>query len=353
MNIVDFIKYNILVKNSQKKPREIVANLVVSHSFLKNINMIHVKIVWKKEREIAREKRKNARINSTIKIIDGVEYKTCTICCKECEISQFKTDKDMILKTCNNCRNRNNRAVRQNIEQVKAREKELEENNPARQYHRYKNSAKTRGIELQLTFEEYYDIVKNPCYYCGDLHKRGFNGLDRIHPNLHYTMDNVVSCCTICNYLKNSLDITTFYHRIKHILSYNKLIDLDVKHPESFSNHIKINYKGYINGAKDRNIEIIISSEEFYKIISHECYICGKQNETGIHQNGIDRFDNSVGYTLENCRPCCGGCNIMKNKHNYIEFMNKLVQIYNHFVYDETIKNHNSIVNNVYFKKVR
>lgn len=304
------------------------------------------------QRAASREKREAAR-NAELTEVDGVVYKICGTCCKSVEISLFKNDKNEILKTCSICRTRNRKAVRQNIDEVKARAKELEENNPERQYYHYKKSAKSREIELQITFEEYYEIVKNPCYYCGDLRERGFNGLDRINSMGHYTLDNVVSCCTMCNYMKNALDITTFYHRIQHILRYNGMIDApEAVYPEAFSNHTKIRYNSSVYGAKERNLEITISNEDFDKIVSRECYICGKQNESGVHQNGIDRFDSSVGYILENCRPCCGGCNRMKYAYSYTDFMNKLLQIHNHFVYDKTIKNTN-IVNNAYFKKLR
>ena len=38
--------------------------------------------------------------------------------------------------------------------------------------------------------------------------------------------------------------------------------------------------------------------------------------------NGIDRFDNTIGYELHNCVPCCGFCNFAKGKHTYQEFKN-------------------------------
>lgn len=36
--------------------------------------------------------------------------------------------------------------------------------------------------------------------------------------------------------------------------------------------------------------------------------------------NGVDRKDNHVGYTYDNCLPCCGACNHMKGKKLYAEF---------------------------------
>ena len=32
----------------------------------------------------------------------------------------------------------------------------------------------------------------------------------------------------------------------------------------------------------------------------------------GVTYNGVDRYDNSVGYTIDNTRPCCKFCNSAK-----------------------------------------
>jgi hypothetical protein len=36
---------------------------------------------------------------------------------------------------------------------------------------------------------------------------------------------------------------------------------------------------------------------------------------------GIDRVDNSKGYTLDNCVPCCAAHNIMKGTHSHNDFI--------------------------------
>lgn len=40
--------------------------------------------------------------------------------------------------------------------------------------------------------------------------------------------------------------------------------------------------------------------------------------------NGLDRIDNSVGYTEDNCVPCCAVCNRAKNSMGYNEFIEYL-----------------------------
>ncbi len=49
-----------------------------------------------------------------------------------------------------------------------------------------------------------------------------------------------------------------------------------------------------------------------------------------VKLNGVDRVDNSVGYILSNCVPCCVVCNFMKHKLSAEEFINKVKSIYKH-----------------------
>ena len=55
--------------------------------------------------------------------------------------------------------------------------------------------------------------------------------------------------------------------------------------------------------------------------------MCGKQTtETNI--NGVDRIDNTVGYTVENCKACCKECNHMKNNFALDVLMGKIERIH-------------------------
>ena len=79
----------------------------------------------------------------------------------------------------------------------------------------YKQSARIRGIEWHLTEEQFLFLIKQNCYYCKVppmlkitrlKHDMFINGVDRVNNDGHYTIDNVVSCCMICNRAK--LDLT-------------------------------------------------------------------------------------------------------------------------------------------------
>ncbi|MGI0058804.1 MAG: hypothetical protein ACREBJ_03465 [Nitrosotalea sp.] len=100
-----------------------------------------------------------------------------------------------------------------NAHQEKIREnwkewyKEHPERSPKRRFTESKNKAiKKKKIEWNLTFEEYCKLIIMPCHYCnnelGEPVKRSV-GLDRLDSNLGYETFNVVSCCYICNCIKN------------------------------------------------------------------------------------------------------------------------------------------------------
>ena len=102
-------------------------------------------------------------------------------------------------------------------------------------YEKYQYSAKTRNIDFNLSKEEHLEIIKQNCYYCGSEpelkqpHKgKGkyvgvpvpYNGIDRIDSNVGYEVDNCVSCCTRCNYMKSDMDVSLFTEHILKIANY-------------------------------------------------------------------------------------------------------------------------------------
>lgn len=92
--------------------------------------------------------------------------------------------------------------------------------------------------------------------------------------------------------------------------------------------------------ATNRNFEWRLSEEQFRTLTSSNCHYCGieptQKAQHGIRfngyyiYNGIDRLDNSLGYTEENCVSCCGLCNKIKRTLTYEEFSNQVAAIYKH-----------------------
>lgn len=81
----------------------------------------------------------------------------------------------------------------------------------------------------------------------------------------------------------------------------------------------------YKRAAKARNIEWLLSEEEFKSFWGLPCSYCGSE----INTIGIDRVDNDKGYIIQNCTPCCNVCNRMKMDLSKDGFLDKLKQITN------------------------
>jgi len=77
----------------------------------------------------------------------------------------------------------------------------------------------------------------------------------------------------------------------------------------------------YKSRAQKRNLEWSLTDEQANALFSEPCMYCGGPG------GGIDRMDNTRGYTLDNCQPCCKTCNFMKLKMGAEEFVEQAVRI--------------------------
>jgi len=66
-----------------------------------------------------------------------------------------------------------------------------------------------------------------------------------------------------------------------------------------------------------------ITLEEYSQLMLKNCIYCGINGKLGI-----DRMDNSVGYTKENSAPCCTLCNFMKKAMSVEGFLSHVDKIY-------------------------
>lgn len=108
-----------------------------------------------------------------------------------------------------------------------------------------KTSAKGRGHIWELSLEEFKEITKKNCYYCGSgltnlrdnrkIKRNGktyyknskgtyaYNGIDRKDNSKGYTKKNIVPCCKVCNKMKSKLSDKEFLKQIKKIFKFKKL----------------------------------------------------------------------------------------------------------------------------------
>ena len=85
----------------------------------------------------------------------------------------------------------------------------------------------------------------------------------------------------------------------------------------------------YKKDAMKRGLERTLTDNEFYELFKQPCYYTGRTDEMGV-----DRVNNSIGYTKENSVPCCASINYMKGTLSKNEFFQlcKEVVIHNHLL---------------------
>lgn len=91
---------------------------------------------------------------------------------------------------------------------------------PASAYKQYRTNAKRRGHLFEISFEEYQNIVKQPCRYCGARNET--NGIDQVVAGEGYTLANAVPCCKKCNYFKNDYSEAEFLEHCARIIDFQR-----------------------------------------------------------------------------------------------------------------------------------
>lgn len=85
-----------------------------------------------------------------------------------------------------------------------------------------------------------------------------------------------------------------------------------------------------------------LTEDQVKRLTSQPCYYCNakplQRGTTGTNHNGsylyngLDRVDNTKGYTIDNVVPCCGTCNKAKNTQTIEEFKAWIHAVNEHFV---------------------
>lgn len=111
---------------------------------------------------------------------------------------------------------------KQNIDKVREQRKRYRKSLKAR-CKKYELGAKKRGLPFELSLEEFDEITKMSCEYCGgysdELNGIKFNGIDRIDSSKGYTVKNSVPCCEMCNRMKLDYDLEDFLEHVKKIVN--------------------------------------------------------------------------------------------------------------------------------------
>lgn len=108
--------------------------------------------------------------------------------------------------------------------------------------------------------------------------------------------------------------------------------------PDNSSN-VNLLMKGYRKSAKERKLCFALTKKQFKSLIEADCFYCGKKPQRKnqkstchgeYYSNGIDRVDNSLGYTIDNCVTCCKECNFGKGTMSKEDFLAWVKRVYEH-----------------------
>lgn len=91
---------------------------------------------------------------------------------------------------------------------------------PKGKYCGYRNSARQRHHEWDLSFNQFIKLWQKPCTYCGA--KIETIGIDRIFNDIGYIEGNIQPCCQTCNRAKFKMDEKDFLSWIERV--YKKQI---------------------------------------------------------------------------------------------------------------------------------
>lgn len=149
---------------------------------------------------------------------NGKRWKCQCKCGKEISVDQRKlTTKRQMSCGC----------IRKNRPQIKKR-KPLLDKVKNEIYSDYLFNAKKRNLTFNIDIEEFWTEITKDCHYCGEKpskeHTHKFsndkiytNGIDRKNNEIGYEKNNIVPCCSRCNFLKNKYNYDKFINLIKLI----------------------------------------------------------------------------------------------------------------------------------------
>lgn len=99
-----------------------------------------------------------------------------------------------------------------------------------------KRNKKKFYADTDITLDEFITISKKPCFFCGQRFQQSakdnangsvitetqifFNGIDRLDSEKPYIKGNIVSCCKVCNFAKNTLTVIEFKNHIRKIYNH-------------------------------------------------------------------------------------------------------------------------------------
>jgi len=172
-------------------------------------------------------------------------------------------------------------------------------------------------------------LIHARCFYCRNFYTE-YNGIDRYCNSKNITdITQLVPCCQMCNMIKGVQNAYEFIGNCRRIcINYLGLVDIiqtkwftktGISTISAYKSSSKSRTKRYNTNEK---YTIEISDIRINELFKMNCTYCGISCA-----NGIDRYDNDIGYTFENSVPCCCTCNKMKLNYDIANWIEKIKNI--------------------------
>lgn len=168
-----------------------------------------------------------------------------------------------------------------------------------------------------FTDQEFLDAVKTSNSHHDASSKLGYK-------NRHVTSNNSVT-----RYF-------SFFKRLKPDISHFNLKSRSIistyLNTYNISMALETRFNKVYQAAMVRGYAFNLTNEQFNKLSLSECYYCGRTGNTKSTSGsflfcGIDRVNNELGYSIDNCVTCCKICNIAKNTMKKDEFISWVHQV--------------------------
>jgi hypothetical protein len=81
-------------------------------------------------------------------------------------------------------------------------------------YNEYVRSAMKKNLQFNLDGDQFEALVNSHCYYCDEYDETRVIGIDRVDSEGGYLINNVVPCCSTCNFMKSDLEMDNFLNHV-------------------------------------------------------------------------------------------------------------------------------------------
>lgn len=129
-------------------------------------------------------------------------------------------------------------------------------------------------------------------------------------------------------YEKNRSQKSKDKKRVYNKWYYAEHRDVILKRNARYSQTLHGKFTEYKSRAQKAGMAFELTLEQFQMFWKKHCTYCGSV----INTIGLDRINNSIGYTIDNCVPCCSICNNQKHSLSLEDWICHIEKIYNYYI---------------------